>query len=187
MTKLCFASTLFDLPRSEAWLKRRRSGPKGCLPHQPDRSPGRNATLDPPTSPRALCSRSIPCVTWSLAQTVANVSFRESRRVANVAKPTSMTQCMVRPCVARGFIERLVVVLHQCIRPLIGARHAPGHHGYQCACDLISGQASTTGPFGSPVFACAGKTEPPLVSSSRRCWRGVLEWPGLRCLARAPM
>jgi hypothetical protein len=37
---------------------------------------------------------------------------------------------------------------------------APGHHGYQRACDLISGQAST-GPFGSPVFARAGKTEPP--------------------------
>ena len=39
-------------------------------------------------------------------------------------------------------------------------RVAPGHHGYQRACDLISGQAST-GPFGSPVFACAGKTDPP--------------------------
>src|SRR6202030_1210710 len=50
-------------------------------------------------------------------------------------------------------------VLHQCIRPLIGA-FAPGHHGYQRACVLISGQAST-GPFGSPVFACAGKTDPP--------------------------
>ena len=34
------------------------------------------------------------------------------------------------------------------------------HHGYQRACDLITGQAST-GPDGSPVFACAGKTEPP--------------------------
>ena len=43
---------------------------------------------------------------------------------------------------------------------LIGARCAPGHHGYQRACDLISGQTST-GPSGSPVFACAGKTEPP--------------------------
>src|SRR5205085_9750609 len=39
-------------------------------------------------------------------------------------------------------------------------RCAPGHHGFQRACDLISGQAST-GPSGSPVFACAGKTEPP--------------------------
>jgi hypothetical protein len=37
---------------------------------------------------------------------------------------------------------------------------APGHHGYQRACDLISGSASTK-PFGSPVFAYAGKTDPP--------------------------
>jgi hypothetical protein len=37
---------------------------------------------------------------------------------------------------------------------------APGHHGYQRACELISGQASI-GPFGSPVFACTGKTDPP--------------------------
>src|SRR4030081_1870355 len=62
---------------------------------------------------------------------------------------------MVRPCVARGFVELASAVLHQCIRPLIGAC-APGHHGYQRACVLISGQASS-GPFGSPVFACAGK------------------------------
>ena len=33
-------------------------------------------------------------------------------------------------------------VLHQCIRPLIGACGAPGHHGYQRACDLITGKAS---------------------------------------------
>ena len=51
-------------------------------------------------------------------------------------------------------------VLHQCIRPLIGACRAPGHHGYQRACDLVSGQASS-GLFGSPVFARAGKTDPP--------------------------
>ena len=57
--------------------------------------------------------------------------------------------------------------MHQCIRPLLGAL-APDHHGYQRARDVITGQAST-GPFGSPVFACAGKTDPPLlVSSSRR-------------------
>ena len=37
---------------------------------------------------------------------------------------------------------------------------APGHHGYQRACDLIKRQTSI-GPVGSPVFACAGKTEPP--------------------------
>jgi hypothetical protein len=32
--------------------------------------------------------------------------------------------------------------LHQCIRSLIGACCAPDHHGYQRACDSISGQAS---------------------------------------------
>jgi hypothetical protein len=48
---------------------------------------------------------------------------------------------MVRPCVARGLLDLADVVLHQCIRPLVGAR-APGHHGYQRACDLITGQAS---------------------------------------------
>src|SRR5262249_16359643 len=58
------------------------------------------------------------------------------------------------------FVDVADAVLHQCIRPLIGAFHAPGHHGYQPACDLISRQASN-GPSGSPVFACAGKTDPP--------------------------
>src|SRR5260370_35982059 len=58
------------------------------------------------------------------------------------------------------FVELAAAVLHQCIRPLIGACGAPGHHGYQRACVLINGQASI-GPFGSPVFARARKTEPP--------------------------
>jgi hypothetical protein len=57
------------------------------------------------------------------------------------------------------FVDAGDAVLHQCIRPLIGAC-APGPHGYQRACDLISGQASN-GPNGSPVFARAGKTDPP--------------------------
>ena len=59
-----------------------------------------------------------------------------------------------------NFVE--LAVERSCINVsglLIGAL-APGHHGYQRACDLISGKAST-GPFGSPVFASAGKTEPP--------------------------
>ena len=49
---------------------------------------------------------------------------------------------------------------------------APGHHGYQRACDLISGQASN-GLFGSPVFACAGKTDHSIVVSSSRRPRRV--------------
>src|SRR6516164_2537127 len=75
----------------------------------------------------------------------------------------SLTQCMVRPRVARGLVNLADVVLRQCIRPLIGACWAPGHHGYQRAFELISGQASNR-PFGSPVFACGGKTDPPLLS-----------------------
>jgi hypothetical protein len=46
--------------------------------------------------------------------------------------------CMVRPCGARGFFDLVDAVLHYCIRPLLGAV-APGHHGYQRACDLIPG------------------------------------------------
>jgi hypothetical protein len=85
-------------------------------------------------------------------------------------------ECMVRPRVARDFVNLADAVLHQCIRPLIGACCAPGHHGYQRACELISGQASN-GPFGSPVFACAGKTDPPssshpapVVNQTRTYW-----------------
>src|SRR5260370_18354845 len=51
-------------------------------------------------------------------------------------------------------------VSHQCIRSLIGVCGAPDQYGYQRARDLINGQAST-GPCGSPVFARAGKTDPP--------------------------
>src|SRR5260370_31825276 len=66
---------------------------------------------------------------------------------------------MVRPCVARRF--RRAGGERSCINVSgLSLERAPGHHGYQRACELISGQAST-GPFGSPVFACAGKTEPP--------------------------
>ena len=65
--------------------------------------------------------------------------------------------------------------MHQCIRPLIGACGAPGHHGYQRACVLISGQASI-GLFGSPVFARARKTDLRLVSSSRKPRLEPADW-----------
>ena len=58
--------------------------------------------------------------------------------------------------------------MHQCIRPLIGA-FAPGHHGYQRACGLVTGKASIG------VFACAGKTEPPsrLILSQTSAGNGI--------------
>src|SRR6266704_1942914 len=45
------------------------------------------------------------------------------------------------PCVARENDEAGSTVLHQCIRPRVGA-HAPDHHGNPRASDLISGHAS---------------------------------------------
>jgi len=66
-------------------------------------------------------------------------------------KTALMTRCMVRPRVARGFVNLADAVLHQCIRPLIGACCAPGimdisahsiwladrprtgHSGHQCS------------------------------------------------------
>jgi hypothetical protein len=65
------------------------------------------------------------------------------------------------------FVELAVAVLHQCIRPLIGACCAPGHHGYQRACDLINGQAST-GHQGHQCAHALGRPNLHLVSSSRR-------------------
>ena len=44
-----------------------------------------------------------------------------SGHLPNMPKSTLMTHCMVRPCVARGLRRSAVAVLHQCIRPLIGA------------------------------------------------------------------
>src|SRR5262245_42397704 len=69
---------------------------------------------------------------------------------------------MYGPAVRRKRFRRSggFAVLHQRIRPLIGAVCAPGHHGYQRAYVLITGQASS-GAIWVPGFACAGKTGPP--------------------------
>ena len=63
-----------------------------------------------------------------------------------------------------------LAVLHQCIRPLIGACCAPGHHGYQRACVLINGQASI-GPFGHQCSHALGR---PILHSS--CPLADLGW-----------
>ena len=59
-----------------------------------------------------------------------------------------------------------ITVLHQCIRPLLGAC-APGHHGYQRACDVITGQASPS-RLGHQCSHAPGRPISILVSSSRR-------------------
>src|SRR6266571_2433208 len=57
----------------------------------------------------------------------------------DMLRPPSLTR-MYGPAVRRKRFRRSVgvAVLHQCIRPLLGAACAPGHHGYQRACVLIS-------------------------------------------------
>jgi len=72
-----------------------------------------------------------------------NVSFTTRDRMYGAAVRCKRLRAICR-----------LAVLHQCIRPLVGACCAPGHHGYQRAYVLISGQTSS-GPFGSPGFACA--------------------------------
>src|SRR5215471_8451225 len=79
---------------------------------------------------------------------------------------------LVRPCVARRFRRPGVSGLASMYPASAWSDCAPGHHGYQRACDLISGQAST-GPLGPPVFGCAGKTDFSIVVSSSRRPRRV--------------
>jgi len=74
---------------------------------------------------------------------------------------------LTRRALQEDFVEWADVGSCISIRPLIGAR---SHLGFQRTCDLISGQGSRAS-FGSPVFACAGKTDPPFGSSSRRTRR----------------
>src|SRR6266853_6603799 len=50
---------------------------------------------------------------------------------------------MVRPCVARGFVELAFSGLASMYPVSDWSCFAPDHYGYQRACDLISGQAST--------------------------------------------
>ena len=95
---------------------------------------------------------------------------------------------MVRPCVARGFHESGGCGLAS-MYPVSdwSSLWAPDHHGYQRACDLITGQAST-GPFGSPVFARAGKTDPPSrlvlsqTSAGNGCWGYIIAHSSFRAV-----
>ena len=86
---------------------------------------------------------------------------------------------MVRPRVARGFVNLAEAVLHQCIRPLIGALGAPGHHGYQRAFELISRQASNGAIWVTSVRMRREDRSSIVVSSSRRP-RRVGIWLGHR-------
>jgi hypothetical protein len=77
-------------------------------------------------------------------------------------------RCMVRPCVRKRFLS----IWWLCG---LASTYSGLSSENQRACDLISGQASN-GPFGSPVFACAGKTYPPsrlILTQTRRAGNGL--------------
>src|SRR5580704_11739821 len=65
---------------------------------------------------------------------------------------------MYGPAVRRKRVRRSVgsSVLHQCIRPLIGA-YAPDHHGYQRACVLISSPPGLAGPAAHETLLFCGR------------------------------
>ena len=62
-------------------------------------------------------------------------------------------------------------ILRQCIRLSDWGFRLLAAHGYQRACELITAK-DLNGPFGSPVFACAGKTEPPSRLILPQNWAG---------------
>src|SRR5216684_395539 len=74
---------------------------------------------------------------------------------------------MVRPCVASGFAELAVSGLASMYPASSWSCFAPDHHGYQRACDLISGQAST-GHLGHQGSHAPGRPILHLYLSSRR-------------------
>ncbi len=67
---------------------------------------------------------------------------------------------MVRPCVARGFRRAGVSGLASMYSAFAWSCHAPGHHGYQRARDLINGQASS-GHQGHQCSHAPGRPYPP--------------------------
>jgi hypothetical protein len=78
-----------------------------------------------------------------------------------------LTQCMVRPCVARGFRRAGISGLASMYPVSDWSCFAPDQYGYQRACDLITGQAST-GHLGHQCSHAPGRPILHLFSSSRR-------------------
>ena len=101
-------------------------------------------------------------------------SWGISGRAADIAKMARLTQ-LYGPAVRRKRFSSIWRICGLASMYPASDWSALGHHGYQRACDLITGQASN-GPFGSPVFVRAGKTDPPSrlilsqTSAGNRCW-----------------
>src|ERR1700738_1732791 len=83
-------------------------------------------------------------------------------------KTALLTQCMVRPCVARGFRRAIVSGLASMYPVSDWSCFAPDHHGYQRACDLISGK---TDP---PSLLILSQTS---AGNGNRVWDYVIAFP----------
>src|SRR5467141_1094633 len=113
-----------------------------------------------------------------------NVGFQgETGSNGDDAKLSRLTQCMVRSCVARGFrragIQRSCInVSGLCLELFCsGPSWISARVRSHCRTDL-------NGPVGSPVFACAGKTDPPSLrilsqtsAGNGRVWDYVIACP----------
>ncbi len=84
-----------------------------------------------------------------------------------LARVGFLTQCMVRPCVARGFRRAGVSGLASMYPVSDWSCFAPDQYGYQRACDLIVGQTSM-GQLGHQCSHAPGRPILHLFVSSRR-------------------
>jgi hypothetical protein len=71
-----------------------------------------------------------------------------------------LTHCMVRPCVARGFLELVVCGLAS-MYPAFDWSSFRSRPSWISARMRSHYRTGLNGPLGSPVFARAGKTDPP--------------------------
>ena len=134
--------------------------------------------VDSPGMQRLLPCWSLCSASRYLTRPAAQVRFRAERQSNAHSEPFRvLTRCMVRPCGARRFVDLGDAVLHQCIRSLIGA-YCGSRPSWISARVRSRYRTGLNGPFGSPVFARAGKTDPP--------FRLVLSQTsvGKRCLLR---
>jgi hypothetical protein len=98
------------------------------------------------------------------------MDFRFRWKSGRAADITATTECDPNVWTRRALQEKTIslesTVLHQCIRPRVGA-HAPDHHGNPRTSDLITGHASE-GYWGHQFSDALDKTISPLFYFSRR-------------------
>ena len=119
-----------------------------------------------PDPRRALGPAATPAASTGRTRDRTRPMLQNVRKFLPGRRP-HVTQCMVRPCVARGFRRAGVSGLASMYAVSDWSWSAPDHHGYQRACVLISGQAST-GHLGHQCSHAPGRPILHLFSSSRR-------------------